>query len=590
MLRNFRPDHVRQKNHGWRYVGIVSSDVQYGSGDKKYDRPELQFFQNILMNGGVCGRRAFFGRFMLRAWGIPTVARPSRGHAALARWTPKGWVVCLGPGWGAGKGIRPCEYYGKDSDFLATTQARRNPKAFLQVKRAYWAGDVMGEKRVYGTTGQAGFWSGMALATQQRVIKENKAETLGAVGEDLGEANEPTVAEKVMASPVTPEDKKITYGEDGVITIPAAAYCKPSGSTRDVKAMKSFAGGLQVFLPRFGVEGITIMRGGTWKGVPEACTSGRRMKSAGYGRYENWGLRAAMTPSGKDTPAEVTLDLGGAKMEMVYIKPGKFMMGGVNTKDSRFGCVEVPKHEVTLTRGFYLGKYEVTQEQFQAIMGSNPSRSTKNPKCPVDNVSVGDAAKFCSDVAKKTKQAVRLPTEAEWEYASRGGKSTRWFFGDDGSKIGEYAWYKDNAGGKSHPVGEKKPNPFGLYDIYGNVNERVADTYHKDYYKKSPKTDPVGPIQGRKSKIEYTVNAPKAGTYALTAMVCTANYNQQVIVSANGAESEIIMAMPFTVGTWQESKPVTITLKEGENKLNFSRANPPQKGLAIKSFVLKPVR
>jgi formylglycine-generating enzyme required for sulfatase activity len=298
-----------------------------------------------------------------------------------------------------------------------------------------------------------------------------------------------------------------------------------------------------------------------------------------------------MTPYRNETPPELTLDLGdGVKMEMMYIKPGKFIMGGESTKDGRFECIELPKHEVTLTKGFYLGKYEVTQAQFQAIMGSNPSRSTKAPDCPVDNVSFSDAAKFCADVAIKTKRAVRLPTEAEWEYASRGGKSTRWFFGDDPSKIGEYAWFKDNAGGKSHPVGKKKPNPFGLYDIYGNVNERVSDTYHKDYYKKSPKVDPVGPIQARKSQIEYKIEAPKAGKYSLTAKVCTANYDQSIFVSANGADSEVTMAMPFTVGKWQDSKPITLTLKEGENTLHFSRGNPPQKGVAVKSFTLKPVQ
>jgi formylglycine-generating enzyme required for sulfatase activity len=250
----------------------------------------------------------------------------------------------------------------------------------------------------------------------------------------------------------------------------------------------------------------------------------------------------------------------------------------------------VPKHVVTITKGFYLGKYEVTQAQFELIMGSNPSRSTKAPNCPVDRVSWADALKFCADVAHKTKRPVRLPTEAEWEYASRAGRSTPWFFGNDPSKLGEYAWFKDNAGGKSHPVGQKKPNPWGLYDIYGNVNERVADTYAKDYYKKSPKVDPVGPVQNRKSRLEYKITAPKAGKYSLTARVVTANYGQEIIVSANGNGSETIMTMPFTVGKWQDCKPVTLTLKEGENTLHFSRSNPPQYGMAIKSFVLKPLQ
>jgi len=585
-LRNFRPDHVYQPSQAWRYVGIVSSDVKYGSGDNKYDRPELQFFQNILMNGGVCGRRAFFGRFMLRAWGIPTIARPSRGHAALARWTPKGWVVCLGPGWGGGKG--GTGQYPRHTDFLASTQARGNAKAYLQVKRAYWVGDVLGEKPSYGEGGTPEFWSSVALKTQRTIIKEAKAKALKAVGENLGEAD---AKEKATARPKTTEDKKIVCSAGGVISIPAAAYSKPSGSTKDVKAMKSFAGGLQVFLPRFSMKGVTVLRGGTWKGDADGCTSGRRLKSGGYGRYENWGFRAAVTHASNRALRELTLDLGGGvKMEFVYIKPGVFVMGGESKTDGRFNCVEVPKHVVTITTGFYLGKYEVTQAQYQAIMGSNPSQSTKAPNCPVDRVSWAEALKFCADLAHKSGRDVRLPTEAEWEYASRAGKDTKWFFGDDPAKIGEYAWFKGNAGGKSHPVGKKKPNPWGLYDIYGNVCERIADTYAKDYYAKSPKADPVGPIQSRKSRMEYKINAPKAGKYSMTAKVVTANYDQQIIVSANGAEPEVIMTMPFTVGKWQDSKPVTLTLKKGANTLYVSRSKPPQKGVAIKSFALKPVR
>jgi len=589
MLRNYRPDHITTANYGWRYVGIVGSDVKYGSGDVKYDKPELQFFQNILMNGGVCGRRAFFGRFILRAFGIPTTARPSRGHAALAHWTPKGWVVNLGGGWGGGwtKTI-----YNKDRDFLASTQARNNRKAYLKVKRAYWIGDVLGEKRTYGeSAGTPAFWSGVALRTQRAIIEESKAVTLDALGEDIGEANEPTVAQKVMASPVTPEDRKITCGKDSVISIPAAAYSKPSGNTRDVIAMKSFGGGLQIFLPRFFPKGQTVLRGGTWKGDPDACTSGKRLLSGGYGRYENWGLRAAMTHTDSGAPRELTLDLGdGVTMEMVYVKPGTFVMGGESKTDGRFQCVEVPKHEVKLTRGFYLGKYEVTQAQYQAIMGSNPSRSTKAPDCPVDQVSSADALTFCGKLAEKTGREVRLPTEAEWEHASRAGKDTKWFFGNDPSRLGEYAWFKDNAGGKSHPVGQKKPNPWGLYDIYGNVCERISDTYAKNYYAQSPKVDPTGPSQGTKSRLEYQVTVPRAGKYSLMAQVVTPKSNQRLNVSANDAASAIVMEMPFTVGDWQDAKPVTLTLNEGANVLRFWRDNPPQSGLAIKSFTLKPLR
>ena len=132
-----------------------------------------------------------------------------------------------------------------------------------------------------------------------------KAVTLDALGEDIGEANEPTVAEQIIASPVTPKDKEISIGSNGAIKIPSAAYSKPSGNTREVLAMKSFDGGMQIYLPRFFPQGKTIMRGGTWKGDANACTSGKRMLSGGYGRYENWGLRAAITPKSNQTTKEL---------------------------------------------------------------------------------------------------------------------------------------------------------------------------------------------------------------------------------------------------------------------------------------------
>ena len=588
MLRNFRPDHIANSDFGWRYVSIVASDVKYGSENVKYDRPELQKYQNILMNGGVCGRRAFFGRFILRAFGIPTIARPSRGHGALAHWTPNGWVVNLGGGWGCGW---TKTRYRKDTDFLATTQARANKKEFLKVKRAQWAGDVMEEKRTYGETeGAHAFWNGVAVRAQQKIIEDAKSVALAALGEDLGEANEPTVAKKVAASPVTPEYKEIIYRDNGAISIPAAAYTKPQGNTRDVIAMKSFDGGLQVFLPRFFPQGKTIMRGGTWKGEPDACTSGKRMLSGGYGRYENWGLRVAVTATGDTNAPEMTLDLGdGVTLELVYIKPGTFAMGGECKTDGRFHCVEVPVHEVRLTKGFYLGKYEVTQAQYEIIMGSNPSRSTKRADCPVDNVGESEALTFCGKLAERTGIDVRLPTEAEWEYASRAGRDTKWFFGDDPSKLGDYAWYRDNSGAKSHPVGQKKPNPWGLYDIYGNVNERISDKYARNYYSVSPKVDPTGPSQGTKSRFEYKLNAPRSGSYLLTAKAVTANYDQRLNLSLNSADSGMVLELPFTNGEWQDSNPVTVTLKKGENVLRFWRNQPPQYGLAIKQFTLTPV-
>jgi len=209
----------------------------------------LQFFQNILMNGGVCGRRAFFGRFMLRAFGIPTTARPQRGHASLAHWTPDGWVVCLGGGWGAGwvMGRK------KDLDFLAMTQAREMEKHYLQVKRAQWIGDVVGEDRAFGfLSDDPAFWNGVALYVQRAIIEDAKAVALAAVGEDIGEANESK--EKVVIEEVTltDADRKIVVGNDGVITIPAAACSKPTRSTGKIIFMPSNLGGKQLHYNRLG--------------------------------------------------------------------------------------------------------------------------------------------------------------------------------------------------------------------------------------------------------------------------------------------------------------------------------------------------
>lgn len=581
-LRNYRPDHIQTEDYAWRYVGIVKSDVRYGSEYVKDDWPELQKYQNMLMNGGVCGRRAFFGRFILRAFGIPTTARPQSGHAALVHWAPDGWVPCLGGGWGAGW---TNTLYHADLDFLATTQARAHAEEFMKVKRAQWAGDVLGESRTYGENedGTPDFWNGVALSMQRAIIDEAQAGEGDDSGEDTGNTSD---------EPDTAADEQITTGADGVISIPAALYSNTAGKPSGVTAMDSYDVGRQIYLPGFSPLGKTIMRGGSWKSAADEDYSGRRLLSDGYGHYEDWGLRVAMTPNTDSPPNEVTLDLGGGvTMELVYIRPGTFVMGGEQTTDEeRFQCVEVPKHEVTLTRGFYLGKYEVTQAQYEAIMGSNPSESTKAPDNPVDNVGEVDAFAFAEKLAEKTQREVRLPTEAEWEYAGRAGQKTKWFFGDDPSRVGEYAWFQGNAEAKSHAVGLKKPNPWGLYDIYGNVWERISDRYSKDYYATSPKEDPTGPSVGTNSHFEYTITVPQSGKYTLTARLVTVKYEQRLNVSVNDDEPGVAMGIPFTVGSWQESEPVTLTLQKGENTLRFWRDQPPQHGMAIKSFTLKPAK
>jgi formylglycine-generating enzyme required for sulfatase activity len=222
----------------------------------------------------------------------------------------------------------------------------------------------------------------------------------------------------------------------------------------------------------------------------------------------------------------------------------------------------------------------------------NPLLKVGSENLPADAVSWEQAGEFCRRLTglaaeRKAGRVYRLPTEAEWEYACRAGTTTTYSFGDDANQLELFGWH---LGKVTHPVGQKKPNPWGLYDIVGNVCERVSDTYAKDYYAKSPKVDPMGPSQGVSSRFEFEFNVPKAGQYTLTAKVVTVNYDQRMNVSANGSEPEVTMVMPFTGGAWGESQPVTVSLKEGTNVLRFSRTDPPQYGLAIKSFTLKPAR
>jgi len=176
------------------------------------------------------------------------------------------------------------------------------------------------------------------------------------------------------------------------------------------------------------------------------------------------------------------------KMEFVWIPAGRFQMGA----DEGSGD-EKPVHTVTISKGFWMGKYEVTQEQYEQVAGSNPSKF-KGSKNPVEKVNWHHAKAFCEAVTKKTGRTVRLPTEAEWEYACRAGTTTRYYTGDYESDLAEAGWWGGNSGKKTHPVGQKIPNAWGLYDMHGNVWEWCEDWYGK--YPSGSVTDPTGPATG----------------------------------------------------------------------------------------------
>ena len=203
----------------------------------------------------------------------------------------------------------------------------------------------------------------------------------------------------------------------------------------------------------------------------------------------------------------------GISIEMVKVEAGSFDMGATPEMENP-DTDEMTVHRVTLTNNYCIGKYEVTQALWQAVMGSNPS-DFKGDNLPVEKVSWDDCQDFISKLNAMTGKRFRLPTEAEWEYAARGGKKSQGYQYSGSNTLDNVAWYHDNSGSKTHAVGTKQPNELGIYDMTGNVSEWCQDRYGD--YSGVPQTNPTGAVDGK-----FRVN--RGGSWMFFARFCRSSF------------------------------------------------------------------
>ena len=283
---------------------------------------------------------------------------------------------------------------------------------------------------------------------------------------------------------------------------------------------------------------LRVKRGGDWYFSANKCrVSYRNSNSQHYQTSEN-GLRLVL-----DMPKE-TFSVNGVDFDMIEVEGGTFTMGATEEQGSDVSDNEKPAHQVMLSP-YYIGKTEVTQELWEAVMGSNPSFFSGNKNRPVENVSWDDCQVFINKLNGLTGKSFRLPTEAEWEYAARGGKKSKGYKYSGSNTIDDVAWYDTNSAGTTHPVSSKAPNELGLYDMSGNVWEWCSDWYGKSYYEESPEPNPIGPEIG-------TLRVKRGGDWYFSANKCRVSYrnsnSQHYQTSENGLR--LVLDIPketFTV-------------------------------------------
>ena len=236
---------------------------------------------------------------------------------------------------------------------------------------------------------------------------------------------------------------------------------------------------------------ISTDRGRTWQGPVGHCTGDVGKNITAGSRQIRWAVleeREQLVGDGIQFKV-VASSRKSFEPEMVFVEGGRFMIGSTNGDDD-----EKPVHEVELS-SFSIGKYEVTQAQWKAVMGGNPSSFSNCEQCPVESVSWNDVQEYIRKLNSQTGKTYRLPTEAEWEYAARGGNRSEGTIYAGGNAIGEVGWYSGNSGSTTHPVGQKKANALGLFDMTGNVWEWCSDWYGA--YPSSYQRNPQGASSGQ---------------------------------------------------------------------------------------------